>query len=81
LFSHFSISQQFFKLLTEESLELSADSDLACKIISEVQSAVMYKDKKKSKLYKTIAEQLNTYHSSTKRHSTWSNDTQVSPFN
>jgi len=29
LFSHFRISQQFFKLLTEESLELSADSDLA----------------------------------------------------
>jgi hypothetical protein len=32
LFSHFRISQQFFKLLTEESLELSADSDLACKV-------------------------------------------------
>lgn len=29
LFSHFRISQQFFKLLTEESLELNADSDLA----------------------------------------------------
>jgi hypothetical protein len=38
LFSHFSISQQFFKLLTEESLELSADSDRACKIILEIQS-------------------------------------------
>jgi hypothetical protein len=35
LFSHFRISQQFFKLLTEESLELSADSDLACKVVSE----------------------------------------------
>jgi hypothetical protein len=32
LFSHFRISQQFFKLLTEESLELNADSDLACKV-------------------------------------------------
>jgi len=32
LFSHFRISQQFFKLLTEESLELSADSDLAYKV-------------------------------------------------
>lgn len=30
LFSHFRISQQFFKLLTEVSLELSADWDLAC---------------------------------------------------
>jgi hypothetical protein len=32
LFSHFKISQQFFRLLTEESLELSADSDLACRV-------------------------------------------------